>query len=172
MPSLAPSAPVSAAADLDEDLATLEARVPAAEIDVIPLVHRVQEHYGYLPRHALEWVARRANVRLAHVFGVATFYSGFYVEPRGRDVIRVCQGTACHVAGAERITEHLSGHLGVPPGGTTDDLSFTLEAVACVGCCSLAPVMTIGEETYARLDPKEAVERVVETQVRGEAGAE
>ena len=157
---LLPEVLVAALGDLDRDLERLEASVPEREVELVPLVQAVQELYGFLPRHALEWVAERVGTTLAHVFGVATFYSGLYVAPRGRDVIRVCLGTACHVAGAERITDHLARHLGVGIGGTTGDLAFTLEGVACIGCCSLAPVMAVGEDTFGRLDPMGAVARV------------
>ena len=157
-----PEPGVTALGDLDLDLARLEASVREEEHELVPLVHRIQETYGFLPRHALEWAARRAGTSLAHAFGVATFYTGLYVAPRGRDVIRVCLGTACHVAGAERLTDHLARHLGVAVGETTADLAFTLEGVACVGCCSLAPVVAIGEATHGRVEPTAAVELVRE----------
>jgi NADH-quinone oxidoreductase subunit E len=123
---------------------------------LIPLLQQVQAEIGYLPPAALSRIAERAGLSPARVFGVATFYSQFRMEPVGRHIIRVCQGTACHVQGATAITEAICDELGVAEGGTTDDGEFTVEAVACLGCCSLAPVIMIDESTYGRLTPDEA----------------
>ncbi len=126
--------------------------------DLIPLLQAVQAAFGFLPRDVLEHVARRANIPLSRVYGVASFYAGFFFEPRGRRIVRVCQGTACHVRGAPRITEEVSKFLGIEPGETTKDRAFTLERVVCVGCCSLAPVMVVGSQTFGRLEPRGAVQ--------------
>ena len=134
--------------------------------DVVSLLQDVQAAFGFLPRNVVTRLARRAGVRLHRFFGVATFYSGFFLEPRGRYIVRVCEGTACHVAGASQITEALSDLLGIAAGETTADRAVTLEAVACVGCCSLAPVMTVGDQAHARLARSRAVE-VVETLIAG-----
>lgn len=143
--------------DLAAHRDALEALADEERDDLVRLVQRIQERFGYLPGNALEVVARHAGVPLARLLGLATFYTSLFLQPRGRHVIRVCHGTACHVQGAARLTEALEQRLGVRSGGTTDDLAFTLEEVACVGCCSLAPVLVAGEDTHGRLDRKAAL---------------
>ena len=123
---------------------------------LIPLLQQVQAEVGYLPPEVMERVAERAGVTPARVFGVASFYSQFRLEPVGRHIIRVCQGTACHVQGAVAVTEAVCDELGVEEGGTTEDGEYTVEPVACLGCCSLAPVIMIDEDTFGRLTPDEA----------------
>ncbi len=123
---------------------------------IIPLLQETQKIYGYLPRQALVMIADATNTEVSQVYGVATFYSQFRLKPVGKHIIRVCHGTACHVSGAERITEACEEHLGIKDGETTPDRQFTLESVACLGCCSLAPVMMIDDTTYGRLNDREA----------------
>jgi len=123
---------------------------------LIPVLQNVQSRIGYLPREAMERIAQRTGVPASRVFGVATFYSQFRLEPVGRYVIKVCHGTACHVQGAVAVTEAICSELGVEPGDTTADGKFTIESVACLGCCSLAPVMMIEENTFGRLTPDAA----------------
>jgi NADH-quinone oxidoreductase subunit E len=123
---------------------------------LIPILQGVQNEIGYVPPEIMERIAERAGVPAASVFGVASFYSQFRLEPVGRHIIRICQGTACHVQGALAITEAILDELGVAEGGTTADGKFTVEPVACLGCCSLAPVIMIGEDTFGRLTPDEA----------------
>ena len=127
---------------------------------LIPVLQETQDAYGYLPSAALEEIAGFTGLPLAQIYGVATFYAQFRLRPVGKHMVRVCCGTACHVAGAERITDAMSQTLDVAPGETTADDLFTLETVACLGCCSLAPVMMIDEETFGRLDDK-AVRKIV-----------
>lgn len=124
---------------------------------VIPVLQETQAAYGYLPRPAMEIIARRLRRPPAQIYGVATFYAQFHLKPRGRHVIRVCLGTACHVRNGERLLDHLTRELGVQAGETTDDLLFTLERVACIGACGLAPTMMVDDETYGRLTPQTAV---------------
>ena len=143
--------------DLDAVRGRLEALAAVHRGDLGSLVQSVQRELGYLPRNVLEVLAQLTATPLAQLYGVVTFYGSLRLEPLGRTVVRVCHGTACHVLGAERITDSVSKHLGVATGTTSDDLEHTLEAVACVGCCSLAPVMTVNEETHGRLDPQRAV---------------
>jgi NADH-quinone oxidoreductase subunit E len=119
---------------------------------LIPVLQHAQDAYGYLPLPVLERIARALGVPSAQVFGVATFFAQFRLKPVGKHVIRVCHGTACHVGGAEKISEAFSRELCVSEGETTPDRLFTLESVACVGCCSLAPVAMVGGETFGRLD--------------------
>jgi len=123
---------------------------------LIPLLQQVQAEIGYLPTEVMQRVAERSGVPAARVYGVASFYSQFRLEPVGEHIVRVCQGTACHVQGAVAITEAVCGELGVEEGGTTADGKFTVEPVACLGCCSLAPVIMVDEDTYGRLTTDEA----------------
>jgi NADH-quinone oxidoreductase subunit E len=120
---------------------------------VIPVLQSLQEHYGYLPRPALEYAAARMKIPLSRLYGVATFYAQFKMNPRGRNIIRVCKGTACHIQGSPKVAERVEEILGIKSGETTPDLRFTLEEVACIGACALAPVMTINDEPHGRLTP-------------------
>ena len=120
---------------------------------LIPVLQAAQEAYGYLPEPVLEDIGEHLNVPISQIYGVVTFYAQFHLEPRGKHVIRTCQGTACHVRNASRILDTLKNTLGVGPGGTTPDLQFTLETVACIGACSLAPVMMVDHDTHGRLKP-------------------
>ncbi|MBC7318258.1 NADH-quinone oxidoreductase subunit NuoE [Candidatus Bipolaricaulota bacterium] len=135
-------------------------RFPRHESSVIPLLQLVQEREGYVPPDVVRAISRYTGVPEAQICGVATFYAQFRFQPRGKHVIRLCQGTACHVQGADAILEHLKEKLSVEEGGTTEDGLFTLEVVRCLGCCSLAPVMMIDEHTYGRLT-RRAVDKVL-----------
>ncbi|WP_156276191.1 NADH-quinone oxidoreductase subunit NuoE [Neomoorella glycerini] len=121
---------------------------------LIPLLQEAQEIYGYLPREIMQEIAGKLKIPFSQVYGVATFYTQFHLKPRGRNIIRVCQGTACHVRGGARLLEAISAALGIGKNETTADGRFTLETVACLGSCGLAPVMMINEETYGRLVPE------------------
>ena len=123
---------------------------------LIPVLQKAQGVYGYLPKPVLEVIARELNIPIAEVFGVVTFYSQFHLNPRGKNIIRCCQGTACHVRGAAGILDAISSHLNIKPGGTTKDLNFTLETVACLGACGLAPVMMVNDQTHGRLTPADS----------------
>ncbi len=120
---------------------------------LIPILQDVQGLYNYLPSDVLGYIAVRTGVPIAEIYGVVTFYSLFHLNPRGRNIIRVCQGTACHVRGGKLILQALEKQLGVKAGHTTEDLRFTLETVACVGACGLAPVMQVNGDTHGRLTP-------------------
>ncbi|MFH1452810.1 MAG: NADH-quinone oxidoreductase subunit NuoE [Armatimonadota bacterium] len=124
----------------------------------IPILQDIQEHFRYLPEEALEYVTKNTDIKETQIYGVATFYSQFKLNPAGENIIKVCHGTACHVVGAEKITEGLKEYLKINLGQTTLDRLFTLEAVACLGCCSLAPVMMINDKIYGHLTPKKAIE--------------
>ncbi len=143
--------------DVAGELGAIDALVAAGRDDLITLIQDVQERYGFLPRNIMAEVASKLGVPLGRLFGIATFYGAFHLKPHGRHVVKVCCGTACHVSGATHITEALAKRLDVEPGETTDDMAFTLERVACVGCCSLAPVVVIGEDTYGRISRQDAV---------------
>jgi NADH-quinone oxidoreductase subunit E len=122
--------------------------------DLIPLLQAAQVAYGYVPTSAMERIACTLAVPLAEVYGVVTFYKQFRLTPRGRNLIRVCDGTACHVNNSVGLIEAIDDVLGVKPGQTDANLDFTLETVACLGCCSLAPVIVVNDETHGRLEPR------------------
>jgi NADH-quinone oxidoreductase subunit E len=122
---------------------------------LIPLLQDVQEAYGYLPEDVLSQVSEFVNMPFASVYGVATFYNQFRLVPLGKYVIRVCRGTACHVKNSANVLIALENELGVPAGCTTRDKLFTLETVACIGACSIAPVININEEYFGRVTVNE-----------------
>lgn len=132
------------------------ARGTAAGELLIPLLQKIQDAYGYLPKQVLEWVSGKTGIPTSRMFGVITFYSQFHTTPRGRHVIRCCEGTACHVRGGKRVAEALTGALGVAEGGTTGDGRFTYEAVQCLGTCFLAPVVMVDDDYYGELTPEGA----------------
>ncbi|MDP1621964.1 MAG: NADH-quinone oxidoreductase subunit NuoE [Bacteroidales bacterium] len=125
--------------------------------NLIPLLQGAQELYGFISKPAFEKLSRETGIPLSDMFGVATFYAQFRLNPVGKNIIKVCHGTACHVQNAVEITESLEEMLKIKDGETTEDRFFTLESVACLGCCSLAPVMMIGDQTYGKLSGNEAV---------------
>jgi NADH:ubiquinone oxidoreductase subunit E len=124
------------------------------EGNLIGILHAVQDRYSYLPEEALVRVAEQTGFSLERIYAIATFYNHFSLEPRGRHLVRVCMGTACHVQGASRVMDELSQQLGCSEGHTSEDMQFTLESVRCVGACSLAPVVVIGDDTHACVHPK------------------
>jgi NADH-quinone oxidoreductase subunit E/NADP-reducing hydrogenase subunit HndA len=132
------------------------------EKNLIPVLQDAQNEYSYLPQEVLVEIGSYLNLSFSQVYGVATFYSQFHLEPRGDNIIRVCMGTACHVRGAGEVFEKMKDELGVEDGGTTDNLNFTLESVACIGACGLAPVIMINDETYGRLNPDQVPEILAE----------
>ncbi len=121
---------------------------------LIPVLQETQNAYGYLSKEALEYIANNMQIPVSQIYGVVTFYSQFHLNPRGKNIIRVCQGTACHVRGAKLILKALEDALNIQAGQTTDDLKFTLETVACIGACGLAPVMMVNDDTHGRLTPQ------------------
>ena len=122
----------------------------------IRILQEIQEAHGYLPVEALQEVARQTPISLTQMYGVATFYAQFSFTPRGRHIVRPCRGTACHVRGAKRIVSSLQSHLAVADGGTTKDLKFSFETVACLGTCFLSPVMMVDDHFYGNLSPEKA----------------
>ncbi len=123
--------------------------------NLIALLQDVQEVYGYLPEKALRDISNHIDIPLSGVYGVATFYNQFRLTPLGKNVIRVCRGTACHVKNSANILTAMETELGIQSGQTTRDKLFTLETVACIGACSIAPVININEEYYGRVTVKE-----------------
>ncbi len=120
---------------------------------LMPVLHETQELFGYIPEEAQKRISEYLNIPLAEIFGVATFYSRFTLNPRGKHTISVCLGTACYVKDAQGVLDRLKEELKIEAGETTEDNKFTLEATRCLGCCGLAPVMTIGEEVFGKLAP-------------------
>lgn len=143
----APAAPAIDLAVLDP----LILKYKGKKGNIIPLLQGTQEKLGWIPAEAFRKIASEAGIKLSDMYGVATFYAQFRLKPVGKMVIKVCHGTACHVQNANSITDALKEALKVNDGETTEDGMFTLESVACLGCCSLAPVMMIGSETYGKL---------------------
>lgn len=121
---------------------------------LIPILQEAQEVYGYLPTHVLQHIGKTLRIPLARIYGVITFYAQFRLTPSGRNVINVCLGTACHVRGGVKILETIEKELKIKDGATTDDRRYTLEVVACIGACGLAPVISINNEVHGRLLPE------------------
>lgn len=134
---------------------------------LITVLQKAQEIYGYLPTDVIYRIAEEMSLTPAKVMGVATFYTQFRFKPVGKYLIMLCQGTACHVNGSERIEKTINEELGISDGETTEDGLFTLKNVACLGCCSLSPVMMINEETYGSLTP-EKVKAILRSLREGE----
>lgn len=119
--------------------------------NLIMILQAIQRQYNYLPKLALSYLSEKIGTPYSQIYGVATFYSTFSLEPRGRNIISICLGTACHVRGGERVREKLEETLGIKDGETTEDKRYTLEAVRCIGCCSLGPVIKINEDMHGRI---------------------
>ena len=122
---------------------------------LIHVLHEAQRIYGYLPIEVQKVVAEGMDVPLAEVYGVVTFYAHFSLKPKGQYKVSVCLGTACYVKGADKILDELKDELGIEVGDCTDDQKFSLEGCRCIGACGLAPVITINDDVYGRLDPKD-----------------
>jgi len=122
----------------------------------IPILQKVQEEFGYLPEETISEIAKFLGLSQNEIYGIATFYAQFRFERPGEHTIKVCQGTACHVRGSHRILEEVEDELGIQPGETTKEYKFSLERVACVGCCALAPVMLVDNVVHAKMTIAEA----------------
>jgi NADH-quinone oxidoreductase subunit E len=142
--------------DLRPAQSVLDEMGPVDRGALIPLLQKLQEAYGYLPPPMLLEVSKLTRIPASQIYGVATFYAQFHLEPHGRHTVRVCRGTACHVRGSGKILEEARDALGVAEGETTDDMLFSLETVACLGSCAMAPMMVIDKTYYGRLTPSEA----------------
>lgn len=150
---------------MPNELSKAEVKVNEAKIDkilekyereaggLIPILQEVQKIYGYLPEGILTYVSERSRVPLSKIYGIVTFYAQFSLVPRGRNTIKICLGTACHVKGAKRVLAKLEEALGIKVGGTSSDSKFTLEIVRCLGTCFLAPVMMINRDYFGKLTP-------------------
>lgn len=133
---------------------------------LIPLLQGAQSIYGYIPEEVFRKISDETGLNLSDMYGVATFYAQFRLKPAGKHIIKVCHGTACHVQNADSISDAIKEALNVKDGETTADGLFTLESVACLGCCSLAPVMMIGEETFGKLTGAGAVKVIKDIKIK------
>jgi heterodisulfide reductase subunit A len=143
-------------ADEREKVDAIISRYEGGRESIIPILQGITNEFNWLPRETLMRVAEVKQVPMEHILRIATFYKAFSLEPRGKHIVTVCTGTACHVKGAQRILDRLERELGVKTGDTTPDMSFTLEAVRCLGCCGLSPVVTVGEDLHGQVNPAKA----------------
>ncbi|MBC8440108.1 MAG: NADH-quinone oxidoreductase subunit NuoE [Deltaproteobacteria bacterium] len=139
---------------MEERLEKILSCYEGKNIELIPILQQVQTELGYLPEEAMCKVARFVGVPESRVYGVATFYEQFRFTPMGKNKVTVCRGTACHVRGAQRILEEIENKLDIKEGQTTQDLSYTLETAACIGCCALAPCVMVNDDVKAKLTIK------------------
>jgi NADH-quinone oxidoreductase subunit E len=129
--------------------------------NLIMILQAIQRRYNFLPQATLKYLAEKIDVPYSQIYGVGTFYATFSLEPKGRNIISICLGTACHVRGGERVRERIEDTLNLNGKATTDDMRFTLEGVRCIGCCSLGPVMKVNEDVHGRIGADE-VKKVLE----------
>jgi len=138
-------------ADVKERLDNIFSQYKGESGDLIPILQGAQERFGYLPEEVMQGIAKFLRLPESTVYGVSTFYAQFKFAPIGKEVVKVCRGTACHVRGADQILQELERKLGIKPGETTDDLEYSLETIACFGSCALAPVVVINKSVYGRM---------------------
>lgn len=151
--------------DVDRDIGHVGELLTEEEKKKGLLIHafqEIQKEYNYLPEEELVKLSRKLGIPLTDVYSTASFYKHFYFKPRGKNVVCVCMGTACHVRGAGKILEEFSNRFGIKEGETTEDMSLTLETVGCVGCCGLAPVVTVNEEVIGEVTTKKFKEIEIE----------
>jgi len=142
-----------------QDIDAIIGRYKGKKGALIPLLQEVQRLEGYLSKDSMRYVSQQTGIHLADIFGVATFYTMFRLKPQGKHIIRVCKGTACHVSGAGTILDAVRDELGLNPGeDTTADKQFTVMEVACLGCCSLAPVIMVDSTTHGKLEAAKVAE--------------
>ncbi len=144
--------------DVRDKLQKIFSHYPGEQQDLIPILHETQAQIRYLPAAAIKEIAKFLQIPESVVYGVATFYTQFKLTPQGKKVIRVCRGTACHVRGSSKVLAEIEKLLGIKAGETTPDMAYTLETVACIGACALAPTMTVDDEVHGKMTPKKAAE--------------
>ena len=140
------------------DVATINAilsKFPDEKGTLIGILHEIQNHFHYLPEDELRYISKRRNIPITQIYSIANFYNRFSLKPKGKNVICVCLGTACHVKGGQKVMDEMKRRLNIEVGETSDDTNFTLEEVRCIGACSLAPAVVINEDTHAKVTPKE-----------------
>ncbi len=143
--------------DVDEKIGNVKDVLTEAQKKRGVLIHAfqgIQKEYNYLPEDVLKDLSKKLDIPLSEVYSTASFYKHFYFKPRGKNVVCVCLGTACHVRGASKVLEKIEESFGIKQGETTEDMALTLETVGCVGCCGLAPVVTVNDEVVGDLNPK------------------
>jgi len=143
---------------MTQSFAKIFSKFKGVESELIPLLQAVQAEHGYLSREAMLEIAKFTNVAESQVYSIATFYTQFRFTPIGENHIMVCRGTACHVKGAPKIQEKIETYLNIKEGETTKDGKYSLETVACIGACGLAPAMVVNKKTHGRLTPKKVIE--------------
>ena len=147
-------------------------RYDRSEIKIIPILQAVQDEYRYLPQEVLTFIATSLNISPAKLFGVATFYSHFSLEPKGKHIIKMCDGTACHVRGADKIKAAVRERLNLSEKKiTTDDMLITFECVSCLGACGLAPVLVVSDGVYGQVTPEKALELITEIEQKEQINA-
>ncbi len=129
---------------------------------VIPILQRAQDLYGYLPEEAMIEIAKKSRISISQLYGIATFYAQFNLEPRGRHIISICDGTACHVRGAPKLVTAVEDKLNLVAGGSDPDYNYTLEIVYCLGSCGLAPIALVNDQVYGNTTPDSLVEKVID----------
>lgn len=139
---------------MTEQMVEILSQYGGGKEELIPILQHTQESMGYLSKDAMQEIAKFLRLPASTVYGVSSFYAQFKFTPRGKHIIRVCRGTACHVRGSARLLEEIEKQLGVKDGETTSDLEYTLETVACIGACALAPTIVIDKDTYGQITPK------------------
>ena len=145
-------------ADVKDKLDTIFSRYSGERQELIPILQDTQAQFRYLPAAAMKEIAKFLRIPESTIYGVSTFYAQFKLTPLGKKIIRVCRGTACHVRGASKVLNELETRLGIKAGDTTDDMEYTLETVACIGACALAPTITIDNETHGKMTAKKVAE--------------
>jgi NADH-quinone oxidoreductase subunit E len=145
-------------ADVQDKLEEIFSHYNGERQELIPILQETQAKFRYLPAAAMREISRFLQIPESSVYGVSTFYAQFKLTPLGKKVIRVCRGTACHVRGSAKVLAEIEKQLGIKAGETTEDLEYTLETVACIGACALAPTMTIDTETYGKMTTKKVAE--------------
>jgi NADH-quinone oxidoreductase subunit E len=127
---------------------------------VIPILQRAQDIYGYLPKEVLASIAKKTGLPISQLYGVVTFYAQFNLERRGRHLVRICDGTACHVRGAPKIVEGISDAYNLEPGGSDQEYKYTLEIVYCLGSCGLAPIAVVDDQVYGQTTSEKLIEQL------------
>lgn len=146
------------AANIAKQLDKILSRYSTEKSNLIPILQEVQEGLGYLPEGVMQRIARFLRLPESTVYGVSTFYAQFTFIPTGKKLVKVCRGTACHVRGGARILREVEKVLGLKPGETAKDMEYSLETVACIGACALAPTMRINKETYGQMTTRKVME--------------
>lgn len=144
--------------DIKKQLTDIFSHYSRDKSELIPILQEAQEKLGYLPAKAMEEIGEFLGIAGSTIYGVATFYALFKLVPSGKRIVRVCRGTACHVRGGAQILREIERRLGIKPGETTKDIEYTLETVACIGACALAPNITIGKDVHGQLTTKKIAE--------------